>query len=436
MATAGSATRTAPAAPTQPAAPRISAAPQAKKKGANLWLWEAKTKQGEVKKGEMEANDAAAVNARLTSLGLNPTKVRKKTIFDSDLAIPGLGGGVNQKDLLIFTRQFATMIDAGLPLVQCLDILGTQTDSPGMKKCIFAVKAKVEAGSTFSDALKDHPKVFDELYVQLCAAGEVGGILDTILNRLAVYKEKADKLKRKVKGAMTYPVVVIFVAIGVTALLLLKVTPVFKKMFSDFGSALPGPTQVVCDLSDWLVANFIWLFLGIGVVVGLFSAFYRWKTGRIIFDKVILKMPLVGDILRKVAVARFTRTLGTMVSSGVPILDALDVTAKTAGNRTIESAIYYVRAKIAEGKNIAGPLAETKVFPSMVVQMIGVGEATGAMDQMLNKIADFYDDEADTAVGSLTSLIEPVLMVFLGGVVGGFLIAMYLPIFSIAGAIK
>jgi type IV pilus assembly protein PilC len=425
----------APTAVTQPAAPRAQPTPAAKKKVGQLWIWEAKTKQGEVKKGEMEANDGAAVDARLKSLGLIPTKVRKKTILDSDLALPGLGG-VTQKDLLIFTRQFATMIDAGLPLVQCLDILGSQTANATMKKTIFAVKAKVEAGSTFSDALKDHPKVFDELYVQLCAAGEVGGILDTILNRLAAYKEKAEKLARKVKGAMVYPVIVINVAIGVTALLMLKVTPVFKKMFSDFGSALPGPTQVVVDMSDWLVANILYLVIGIIVTVGLFTAFYRNRKGREIFDKVVLKAPLFGDLIRKVAVARFTRTLGTMVSSGVPILDALDVTAKTAGNRTIEAAIYYVRTKISEGKNIAGPLAETKVFPSMVVQMIGVGEATGAMDQMLNKIADFYDDEADAAVSALTAMIEPLLMVFLGGVVGGFLIAMYLPIFSIAGAVK
>ncbi len=424
-----------PSAVTQPAQPRVQSAPAAKKRVGQLWIWEAKTKQGEIKKGEMEANDAAAVDARLKSLGLTPSKVRRKTIFDSDIAIPGIGGAT-QKDLLIFTRQFATMIDAGLPLVQCLDILGSQTENPSMKKTIFAVKAKVEAGSTFSDALKDHPKIFDELYVQLCAAGEVGGILDTILNRLAAYKEKAEKLKRKVKSAMVYPAVVILVAIGVTAMLLLKVTPVFKKMFGDFGSALPGPTQFVVDLSDWMVANGIFLLVGILAFVGLSTAFYRNKTGREIFDKVILKAPLIGDLLRKVAVARFTRTLGTMVSSGVPILDALDVTAKTAGNRTIEAAIYYTRQKISEGKNIAGPLSETKVFPSMVVQMIGVGEATGAMDQMLNKIADFYDDEADAAVTALTSLIEPLLMVFLGGVVGGFLIAMYLPIFSIAGAVK
>jgi len=414
---------------TQPAAPKT------KKSSVPVFLWEAKTKSGEVKKGEMEANDAAAVDARLKSLGLTPSKVRKKTFLDAGITIPGTGG-VGGKDLLIFVRQFATMIDAGLPLVQCLDILGSQTPNLGFRKVIFAIKTRVEGGSTFSDALKDHPKVFDELFVQLCAAGEVGGILDTILNRLAVYREKAEKLKGKVKGALTYPLIVLTVGIGVTALLLLKVTPVFAKMFADFGSALPAPTQVIVDLSEWLQAYILYMVAGIAAFIFAFVTFYRNPRGRQIFDKVILVVPLLGSVMTKVAVARFTRTLGTMISSGVPILDALDVTAKTAGNRTIESAIQYVRTKISEGKNIAGPLADTKVFPSMVVQMIGVGEATGAMDQMLNKIADFYDEEVDTAVASLTAAIEPVMMVFLGGVVGGFLIAMYLPIFSLAGAIK
>lgn len=417
------------------AAPAVQQKATASKKNTAQFLWEAKTKSGENKKGEMEAMDVEAVNARLKSLGLNPTKVRKKSALDFELSIPGMGGVVG-KDILIFTRQFATMIDAGLPLVQCLDILASQMDNPAFKKVVFAIKNKVEQGSTFADALKEHPKVFDELYVQLCAAGEVGGILDTILNRLAAYREKAEKLKSKVKSAMTYPTVVILVAIGVTALLLLKVTPVFEKMFADFGSQLPGPTQVVVDMSKFAQAYFFHTVVGIAAFVFSFTWSYRQPRGRKFWDKTFLKLPLFGDVLRKVAVARFTRTLGTMISSGVPILDALDVTAKTAGNRTVEEAIYYVRSKIAEGKNIAGPLLETKVFPSMVVQMIGVGEATGAMDTMLNKIADFYDDEVDTAVSNLTSLIEPILMVFLGGVVGGFLIAMYLPIFSLAGAIK
>lgn len=405
----------------------------AKKSAAPIYLWEAKTKQGEIKKGEMEAGDQKAVEQRLVSLGLTVTKVKKKGLLDTNLSLPGSVGG---KDILIFTRQFATMIDAGLPLVQCLEILGSQTENPAFKKIIFAIKNRVEGGSTFSDALKDHPKVFDELFVQLCAAGEVGGILDTILNRLATYREKNEKLKRKVKGALTYPISVIVIAIVVTAVLLLKVTPVFEAMFRDFGSELPGPTQVVVDLSKWLQNYIFHLIIGIAAVVFAARAFHANPRGREIFDKGILYAPLVGDLLRKVAVARFTRTLGTMISSGVPILDALDVTAKTAGNRTIEKGILHVRTKISEGKNIAGPLAETKVFPSMVVQMIGVGEATGAMDQMLAKIADFYDDEVDAGVAGLTSLIEPIMMVFLGGVVGGFLIAMYLPIFSIAGAIK
>jgi type IV pilus assembly protein PilC len=400
---------------------------------AKQWVWEAKNRAGETKKGEMEALDAAAVDTRLKALGLSPVKVKKKS---AELRMPTLGSGVSGKDILVFTKQFATMIDAGLPLVQCLDILANQMDNAAFKKVVLAIKAKVESGSTFADALKDHPKVFDELFIQLCAAGEVGGILDTILNRLAAYREKAEKLKRKVKGAMVYPIIVITVAIGVTAILLLKVTPVFAKMFTDFGSAMPAPTQFVIDLSEWLQHYILYLLVGLGAAAAAFVAFYRNPKGRRIFDKLVLQAPLIGGVIRKVAVARFTRTLGTMISSGVPILDALDVTAKTAGNRTIEDGIYYVRSKISEGKNIAGPLLETKVFPAMVVQMIGVGEATGAMDAMLNKIADFYDDEVDTAVAGLTAMIEPLLMVFLGAVVGGFLIAMYLPIFSIAGAIK
>ncbi|WP_426754255.1 type II secretion system F family protein [Myxococcus sp. Y35] len=416
------------------AAPAVKSAATPKKATAQF-LWEAKTKSGETKKGEMEAMDIEAVNARLKSLGLNPVKVRKKSLLDGDIAIPGLGG-VQGKDILVFTRQFATMIDAGLPLVQCLDILASQMDNPAFKKVLVAIKGKVEQGSTFADALKEHPKVFDELYVQLCAAGEVGGILDAILNRLAAYREKNEKLKAKVKSAMTYPAIVILVALGVTAVLLLKVTPVFEKMFADFGSELPGPTQVIIDFSHTAQKYFFHAAGTIAALVTGFSWSYRQPRGRKFWDKVFISMPIFGPVLRKVAVARFTRTLGTMISSGVPILDALDVTAKTAGNRTVEEAIFYVRGKIAEGKNIAGPLSETKVFPSMVVQMIGVGEATGAMDTMLNKIADFYDDEVDAAINSLTAMIEPVLMVFLGGVVGGFLIGMYLPIFSLAGAIQ
>jgi type IV pilus assembly protein PilC len=314
--------------------------------------------------------------------------------------------------------------------------LAGQTDNPEMKKVLLAVKAKVEEGSTFADALREHPKVFNELYVQLVAAGEMGGILDTILSRLASFIEKNEKLKRKIKGAMTYPIIVLCIAVLVVAVLLLKVTPTFQKMFQDFGGTMPAPTQFVIDVSEWLQSYILHL---IGAIIGVFvsvRAFLRNKKGRSIFDKYVLKAPLFGPLIRKIAVARFTRTLGTMISSGVPILDALEIVSKTAGNRTIESAIYYTRSKISEGKTIAAPLLETGVFPTMVVQMIGVGEATGAMDQMLNKIADFYDDEVDVAIGALTSMIEPVMMVFLGGIVGGFLIAMYMPIFSIAGTVN
>jgi type IV pilus assembly protein PilC len=399
-----------------------------------VFKWTGKTKQGEVKSGEMEAGDAGVVEARLRQMGIEPTKVKKKP-KEYNLVIPGFGG-VTSKDILVFTRQFSVMIDAGLPLVQALDILGSQSDNPAFKKVLLQVKARVEAGSTFADALAEHPKVFDELFVQLTKAGEIGGILDTILQRLGAYIEKNEKLARRVKGAMVYPAVVLTVAVGVIIVLLAFVTPTFEKMFKDFGGAMPGPTQLMINLSHGLVDNWYW-YVGIPITfVVAFKLFLRNPKGREAWDAFVLKTPMFGPLIRKVAVARFTRTFGTMLSSGVPILDALEIVAKSAGNRTIEKGIRYVRAKISEGKNIAGPLAETKVFPPMVVQMIGVGEATGAMDQMLGKIADFYDDEVDVAVAALTSALEPLMMVFLGGTVGFFMIAMYLPIFSIAGNIK
>src|SRR4051812_11861417 len=400
-----------------------------------VWTWEGKTRTGELRRGEMEATDETQVSSRLRAMALSNLKVRKKA-FAFKLKIPALGGGIGQKDLVIFTRQFATMIDAGLPLVQCLEILAGQLDNLAFREVLTKVKVKVESGSTLADALKDHPKVFDTLFVQLVAAGEIGGILDTILNRLAAYIEKNEKLKAKVKGAMVYPSIVLVVAIGVTTVLLLFVTPTFEKMFKDFGGSMPAPTQIVIALSKWL-QNYI-VYLVVSIVVGAF-VFKTWKStkkGRESWDRFTIRTPLFGPIIRKVAVARFTRTLGTMISSGVPILDALEVVAKTAGNTVVEKAIRYTKEKISEGRTIVQPLGETKVFPPMVVQMIGVGEATGAMDQMLTKIADFYDDEVDAAVAALTSMIEPIMMVFLGGVVGGFLVAMYLPIFSIAGSIK
>jgi type IV pilus assembly protein PilC len=416
----------------QAAAVKQKTAPAAKQ--APVFKWSGKTKSGDVRAGEMEASDAAAVESRLRQMGLDSVKVRKKP-KEIHLSIPGFGG-VTTKDLLIFTRQFSVMIDAGLPLVQALEILGTQSDNPAFKKVLLQVKAKVEAGSTFADALAEHPKVFDELFVQLVRAGEIGGILDTILQRLGAYIEKNEKLARRVKGAMVYPSIVLVVAVGVTVVLLAFVTPTFEKMFKDFGGAMPAPTQFLIDLSHGLRDHWYW-FLGVPVaLVVAFKLFVRNPRGRELWDRFTLQVPLFGPLVRKVAVARFTRTLGTMISSGVPILDALQIVAKSAGNKIVEKAVLFVRAKISEGKNMASPLADTKVFPPMVVQMIGVGEATGAMDQMLSKIADFYDDEVDVSVAALTSMIEPIMMVFLGGVVGGFLVAMYLPIFSIAGNIK
>jgi type IV pilus assembly protein PilC len=399
-----------------------------------VYKWAGKTRQGEARTGTMEGGDEAAVRARLAQMGIEPTSVRR-SLGSIELKLPGIGG-VTTKDILIFTRQFSVMIDAGLPLVQALEIIGTQADNLAFRKVLLAVKSRVESGSTFADALAEHPKVFDELFVQLVRAGEIGGILDTILNRLGAYIEKNEKLKRRVKGAMVYPGIVLTVAVGVTVVLLAFVTPTFEKMFKDFGGVMPAPTQFLIDLSHGLTNNW-YLFLGVPIaVIVAFKAALRTKKGHDFWDAFILKVPVFGPVVRKVAVARFTRTLGTMLSSGVPILDALQIVARAAGNRTVERAVLYVRARISEGKNIAQPLAETKVFPPMVVQMIGVGEATGAMDAMLNKIADFYDDEVDVAVGALTSMIEPVMMVFLGGVVGGFLVAMYLPIFSLAGNIK
>ncbi|HXV22543.1 MAG TPA: type II secretion system F family protein, partial [Desulfuromonadales bacterium] len=355
--------------------------------------------------------------------------------LDIELKIPGMQPKITTKDLVVFTRQFATMIDAGLPLVQCLDILGRQQDNKTFKKILVEVKESVETGSTFAEALKKHPKAFDELYVNLVAAGEVGGILDTILNRLAAYIEKALKLKKKVKSAMTYPTTIIGIAVVVIAVILIFVIPSFEKMFADFGSTLPAPTQIVIDLSNFIQRYILVIIAAIVIFIAGFKRFYRTPKGRELIDDVALKLPIMGILIRKVAVAKFTRTLGTMMSSGVPILDGLDIVAKTAGNKTVEKAIYRVRQSISEGKTIAEPLEKSGVFPPMVCQMIAVGEQSGSIDTMLNKIADFYDDEVDDAVGNLTAMMEPLLMLFLGTTVGGLVIAMYLPIFKLAGAV-
>ena len=398
------------------------------------FVWEARARTGELRKGVMEADDEPAVQARLRGQQLMPTRIKKK---GGSLNIQ-FGTGVDLKDVVTFTRLFATMIDAGLPIVQCLDILGSQTDNKRFGVVIKDIKASVEQGATFSDSLRRHPKVFDALYVNLVQAGEVGGILDTILSRLAQYNEKAIKLRRQVKGAMVYPSAVVVIFCGVLGILLGWVIPSFKNIFKDLGSddALPWLTQVVIAVSETFIGYLpliIPAMIGAGFAI---SYFYRTPVGKKFFHRIMLRAPVMGPVLRKIAVARFTRTLGTLLSSGVPILDAMEIVAKTAGNVVVEEAIMYSRAKISEGKNMAAPLLETNVFPPMVVQMVGVGEQTGALDAMLNKIADFYEEEVDVAVAAMTSLIEPVMMVGIGGTVGVVLIAMYLPIFSIAGHIK
>ena len=398
------------------------------------FVWEARARTGELRKGVMDADDEPAVQARLRSQQLMPTKIKKK----GKVLNFKIGTGVDLKEVVTFTRLFATMIDAGLPIVQCLDILCNQTDNKAFAVILRDVKANVEQGATFSDSLRRHPKVFDALYVNLVQAGEVGGILDTILNRLAVYNEKAIKLRRQVKGAMVYPSAVVIIFTGVLSVLLGWVIPSFKTIFKDLGASdeLPWLTQVVISVSETFIGYLpLVILVGIGTVVALMYV-YRRPAGKRFFHRLMLKAPIIGNVLRKVAVARFTRTLGTLLASGVPILDALEIVAKTSGNMVIEEAIMYARAKISEGKNMASPLMETNVFPPMVVQMVGVGEQTGALDAMLGKIADFYEEEVDVAVSALTSLIEPIMMVGIGGTVGVVLIAMYLPIFSIAGKIK
>jgi len=396
--------------------------------------WAGTGRDGKSVKGDMEAASESAVTTQLRRQGIQPSKIKEKG-GGLDMEIKLFAPKVTTKDLVVFTRQFATMIDAGLPLVQCLDILSSQQENPTFKKILVQVKEDVESGSTFADALAKHPKAFNELYVNLIAAGEVGGILDTILNRLAAYIEKAQKLKKQVKSAMTYPTTIIGIAFVVIAVILIFVIPAFEKMFADFGGELPMPTQVVIAISN-IIQDYILVILGaMFALVVAFKKFYASVKGREIVDDLALKAPVFGVLIRKVAVAKFSRTLSTMISSGVPILDGLEIVEKTAGNRTVEKAISKVRGSISEGKTIAEPLKESGVFPPMVCQMIEVGEQSGAIDTMLSKIADFYDDEVDDAVGNLTAMMEPLLMLFLGTTVGGLVIAMYLPIFKLAGTV-
>jgi type IV pilus assembly protein PilC len=399
------------------------------------FAWEARARSGELRKGVMEADDEAAVNNRLRQQQLNPVKVKKRF----KLGRIQFGSGVNTKDLVTFTRLFGTMIDAGLPLVQCLDILAGQQSNKNFAVILKDIKGAVEEGSTFSDALARHPKVFDTLFVNLVHAGEVGGILDTILQRLSVYMEKRQKLVRQVRGALVYPSIVVVIAGVVMTVLLTFVIPAFEGMFKDFGGgkdALPKITQIVVAISKGFISYFpVFVILVLGTVFG-FSYAYRTVKGKRVIHRTLLNLPVMGDVLRKIAVARFTRTLGTLLQSGVPILDSLEICAKTSGNVVIESGIMNVRQAISEGKNMAEPLMATKVFPDMVVQMIAVGEQTGALDQMLNKVADFYEEETDVAVAAMTAALEPIMMVGVGGMVGVVLMAMYMPIFSLAGNIK
>jgi type IV pilus assembly protein PilC len=403
------------------------------------FAYEGRTASGETRSGTVQADSVDAARTRLRQMQINPTSVAKKGgLLDAEINIPMpafMKPKVGTKDLVIFTRQFATMIDSGLPLVQCLDIQAKQAPNPTFREQLWTIKETVESGATFADALRKFPETFDELYRNMVAAGEVGGILDTILNRLAVYLEKADKLKRQNKGAMMYPAITLLVAFVVVAVLLLKVIPTFETMFAEFGSSLPAPTQFVIDMSKWMQANFVFL---VAIIAGTFFAvryFYKTPPGHLLIDKIMLKSPVFGDLLTRVAVARFCRTMGTMIASGVPILEALDICGRTSGNKVIENAVMQVRDSIAEGRNISDPLSETGVFPEMVCQMIHVGEATGAIDVMLNKVADFYEEEVDQGVENLTSMIEPIIMVFLGVIIGGLVISMYLPIFSMASSI-
>jgi type IV pilus assembly protein PilC len=399
------------------------------------FTWEARGRTGELRRGTMEADNEDAVNQRLRQQQLAPVRVQKKR----KLTEISFGSGVATKDLVTFTRLFATMIDAGLPLVQCLDILSGQQSNKRFGVILKDVKASVEGGASFSEALRRHPKVFDELFVNLVAAGETGGILDSILVRLSVYLEKRQKLIRQVRGAMVYPSIVIVIAAGVMTVLLTFVIPAFENMFKDFGGGkenLPALTRLIIALSQGFVSALPFVLLLVILAVLGVGWLYKKPKGKRFFHQMFLSMPILGPVLRKIAVARFTRTLGTLLQSGVPILDSLDICARTAGNVIVESGVLFVRQSISEGKNMAEPLAQTKIFPDMVVQMIAVGEQTGALDQMLNKVADFYEEETDIAVAAMTSALEPILMVGVGGMVGVVLIAMYMPIFSLAGNIK
>ncbi len=397
-----------------------------------------RTRSGAVKKGELSAKTRDEAVDQLRKQSVVVTSLAEKSGLGGLNVNLSFGSGLTDKDLVVFTRQFGTMINAGLPLVQCLEILSTQSENKVLRETIGEVKTQVEAGSTFSDALRRHPKVFDDLYVNLVHAGEVGGLLDTILTRLAKYIEKAMKLKGQIKSAMIYPAAILGVAVVVIAVLMIWVIPIFAKMFSELSGGkmgLPGPTQLVIDISNMFTSYWWVMLIGFGATVFGIKKYYATAKGRMAIDKLLLKAPVFGDLIRKASVAKFTRTLGTLLASGVPLLDGMTICAKTAGNKVIEETLINARISISGGKTIADPLAASGVFPKMVTHMIAVGESTGALDAMLGKIADFYEDEVDQAVASLTSLLEPIMMVFLGIVIGFIVVAMYLPIFKMSEAI-
>ncbi|MCL2459179.1 MAG: type II secretion system F family protein [Desulfobulbus sp.] len=399
-----------------------------------IYVWKGKNSYGEKRKGEVEANDEAGARAQLRRMRIdNPTiKPKPKDLLENiKLFQPKVTG----KDIVIFTRQLSTMIDAGLPLVQSLQILGKQQSNATFKAILTSIQGDVETGTTLADSMRKHPKIFDSLYANMIEAGELGGILDTILTRLAGFKEKAMALQKKIKGAMTYPTICLGISVLILAVILIFVVPVFEKMFKDFGSTLPAPTQLVIDLSNFIQSYIFFIIAVLVLLSWIIKKIYATEKGRLKMDNMILWSPVAGPLVRKVAVAKFTRTLSTLLQSGVPILDSLQVVARTAGNKIIERAVIRVAESIAEGRPIAEPLEESGVFPNMVVQMINVGEAVGALDIMLEKIADFYDEEVDQAVENLTAMIEPFMMVFLGGLIGGLVVAMYLPIFKIAAVV-
>ena len=403
------------------------------------FVWEGRTARGKVLKGEMDAINREAVLVRLRGQRIqpNPARIKEKGAgLDTEINIPGFGQKVTPHDIMVFTRQFSVMIDAGLPIVQSLEILSQQSDNKAFQKVIRQVMQDVEGGSTLAESLKKHPQAFDDLYVNMVAAGETGGVLNTILNRIAQFIEKADKLKRKVKGAMIYPSTIVAVAVIVVTILLLYVIPVFAELYGGMGKALPAPTQITINISNFFRAYFLYMsmvLVAIGVAIRMY---YKTDQGRLQIDGILLKTPVMGDLLRKVAVARFSQNMSILLSSGVPILDGLAITAKTAGNQVVENAVMSARVSISQGKTLSEPLKETKIFPPMVCQMVAIGENTGALDNMLKKVGEFYEDEVDGAVANLTAMMEPMIMIVLGVILGGLVISMYLPIFQMGSLVQ